>query len=50
MNEPWISVEIEDHWLIRGEERIKVAVRKPMRMILHRLQFEQIHHVDSRES
>src|SRR6185437_4204037 len=33
MNQPWIAVEIEDHGLVLGEQRIEIAIRKPVGML-----------------
>src|SRR5215469_2116931 len=46
MNQPGISVEVENDRFVRSEQRIKVAVRETMRMVPRRLQLEKIHYID----
>src|SRR5271166_5224198 len=46
VNQPGISVEVEDDWLVNREQRIEVPVRQPVRMFRVRFQLEQIHYVD----
>ena len=46
MDEPRVSMEIENHRLVYGEKGVKIAVRQPVRVVLCWLQLEQIHDVD----
>ncbi len=36
----------EDDRLVRGEERIEIGIREPMRVLTRRLQLHQIHDID----
>lgn len=46
MDEPRISMEIEDDGLIDREEGIEIRVRQAMRMVRTGLQLEEIHDID----
>ena len=46
VDEPRISVEIEDDGLVRREQAVEVARRRPVRMFGRRDQLEQIDDVD----
>ncbi|MBV6517663.1 MAG: hypothetical protein HCAMLNBO_00229 [Candidatus Brocadia fulgida] len=39
-------MKIKDDRLVRGEQAVEFAFRRPVRMLGYRLQFEQIHHVN----
>src|SRR5689334_7372789 len=46
MDEPWVAVESKNDRLVGREERIELAIRKPVRMVARRLQRHQINHID----
>src|SRR5215813_14489859 len=46
MNQPGISMKVEDDWLIDGEERIEIRIRQTVRMLTVRLHLEKIDYVD----
>src|SRR6185369_14152398 len=46
MDEPGVSVEVEDDWLIHSEERIKIPIGQAVWMFRAWLQLEKINHVD----
>src|SRR6516225_4774965 len=46
MNEPRISVEIENNGLINSKERIEISIRQSVRMFRARLKPEKINDVD----
>ena len=46
VNQPGISVEVEDDRLVGSEQRIEIRIRQPVRMFRARLQLEKVDHVD----
>ena len=46
MDQPWITVKRKDDRFVRCEQRVEVAIRQPMRVLGHRLQLHQVHHVN----
>src|SRR5262249_20552604 len=46
VNQPRIAVKVENDWLVRRKETVKVPVAQAMRMLAIRLQLEQIDYVD----
>jgi len=42
VNQPRVAVEVEDHRLVDGKQRIEVAVGQSVRMLRAGLQLEQI--------
>src|SRR5262249_25179973 len=46
VNQPGITVEVEDDGFVDSEEGIKVRIRQSVRMLRAGLQLEQIHNVD----
>src|ERR1039458_9667596 len=46
VNQPRVSMEIENDRLIRGEQGVEVLVGKSVRMLRAGLEFEKVDHVD----
>jgi hypothetical protein len=46
MNQPWITVEVENGGLILGEKTVEIPIRKTMRMLRGRLETEEIDDVN----
>src|ERR1700678_325453 len=42
MNQPRVTVEIEDHWFVLGEQAVKVSIAQTMRMLALGQESEQI--------
>ena len=45
MDQPRVSVEVEDHGLVRGENSLELTVCQTVRVFGIRHQFEQVHDV-----
>jgi len=49
VDQPRITVVGEDHWLVRGEQRVEVGVRQPVRafgLVLHPKEVYDVDHPD----
>jgi len=46
VDEPRITVEVENDGLVGGEQRIEIRIRQTVRMLAARLHLEKVHHVD----
>ena len=46
VDQPGVGVEVEDHRLVRGEQRLELPVRHAVRMLGVRHEPDQVHHVD----
>src|SRR5262249_13232054 len=47
MNEPWVAVEGENNWLVRGKQSVEIVIREAMWMLSLGLQLHEIHDVDN---
>ena len=46
VNQPGITVEVENDRLVGGEQRIEIRIGQPVRMFRARLQLEKVDHVN----